>query len=216
MLHSLFGHRLFLSRLSVYVQPHTSSPPPIALTPTFDALYAEHFAFVYRNARRLGVAPSTTDDVVQEVFLVVFRKLATFDGRSPVRAWVYGILANTVREHRRRFRRKEAPLVVPPSPDSSSRMHNTDVCSATRALDAHDALVSEREIALLLEVISSLPDAQRELIVLADLEQMSVPEICACTGANLQTTYSRLRVAREALRNQFGHKARMREQGGAQ
>jgi RNA polymerase sigma-70 factor (ECF subfamily) len=51
--------------------------------------------------------------------------------------------------------------------------------------------------------LDELPEEQRELIVLADLEQMSVPEICACIGGNSNTVYSRLRVAREALKTRL-------------
>jgi DNA-directed RNA polymerase specialized sigma24 family protein len=51
-----------------------------------------------------------------------------------------------------------------------------------------------------MQLLDDLPEAQRELIVLADLEQMSVPEICRCIGGNSHTVYSRLRVARENLK----------------
>jgi RNA polymerase sigma-70 factor (ECF subfamily) len=160
---------------------------------SFDALYEETFEFVYRNARRLGVNEAAIDDVVQEVFMIVHRRLGEFDPASgSPRAWVYGILANTVRGYRRTFRRKLAPLRATETEDelgpASSR--SSPEQRATRRQDTE----------LLLGMLAELPAEQRELIVLGELEQLSVPEICACIGGNPNTVYSRLRAAREALR----------------
>jgi RNA polymerase sigma-70 factor (ECF subfamily) len=58
----------------------------------------------------------------------------------------------------------------------------------------------------LLGLLDELSESERELIVLADLEQMSVPEICACIGGNPNTVYSRLRAARARLRDKLSRK----------
>ncbi|MDF3064900.1 MAG: polymerase sigma factor RpoE [Polyangiaceae bacterium] len=159
---------------------------------SFEQVYEDFFAFVYRNARRLGVPASAADDVVQEVFVVLYRKLPTYDGRATLQSWVYGILAYTVRDYRRAFRRKQGPLVavegeeqLQPAPSTSSPERRAE---------------HVQDVALLMRLLQELPDAQRELIVLADLEQLSIPEICECVGGNSNTVYSRLRVAREALK----------------
>lgn len=175
----------------------TSSVQSLAEGPSsaqlsFDAVYDEYFAFVYRNARRLGVPVGSADDVVQDVFLVLHRRLAEYDGRSSLQAWIYGILANTVRAYRRSFRRKQAPLVA--------REHEDEWGPASSRTSPEERATRGQEAALLMELLDELPAAQRELIVLADLEQMSVPEICACTGDNSNTVYSRLRVARDSLK----------------
>jgi RNA polymerase sigma-70 factor (ECF subfamily) len=172
----------------------------------FDAVYTEFFPFVFRNARRLGVLPAAVDDVVQDVFLVIFRRLPEFDHRAPLRSWVYGILANTVREHRRSHRRKDAPLVSS-SADSSSAFPTTQSPGPT----PEEGAVQRQDMDLLLSLMGELDEDQRELIVLADLEQMSVPEICACVGGNVNTVYSRLRVAREALRGKLERVLRTRK-----
>lgn len=166
--------------------------PKVAGTPSFDLVYDQFFDFVYRNARRLGVPPSAADDVVQEVFLVLHRRLVEYDGRATLQSWVYGILANTVRDYRRSFRRKQAPL-VPTERDE-------DWGPASSQRNPERRVERGRDVALLMELLEELPEAQRELIVLADLEQMSVPEICSCIGGNSNTVYSRLRVARENLK----------------
>ncbi len=72
----------------------------------FEAIYDEHFDFVFRNVRRLGVPDAHVDDAVQEVFLVVHRRLAEFEGRSSVKTWIFGVLARVAADHRRSIRRK--------------------------------------------------------------------------------------------------------------
>jgi RNA polymerase sigma-70 factor (ECF subfamily) len=159
---------------------------------SFEHVYDELFDFVYRNARRLGVPPSAADDVVQEVFVVLHRRLAEYDGRATLQSWVYGILANAVRDYRRSFRRKQAPLVT------TERDEQLGPASSSASPEQRTEL--KRDLELLLQLLDDLPEAQRELIVLADLEQLNVPEICQCIGGNSHTVYSRLRVARENLK----------------
>jgi RNA polymerase sigma-70 factor (ECF subfamily) len=163
--------------------------------PSFERVYDDYFDFVYRCARRLGVPPSAADDVVQEVFVVLHRRLPEYDGRATVQSWVYGILANAVRDYRRNFRRKQAPLLL------AERDEQLGPASSTASPERRAQL--KQDLALLTQLLDELPEEQRELIVLADLEQMSVPEICACIGGNGNTVYSRLRVAREALKTRL-------------
>src|ERR1700683_1529789 len=74
--------------------------------PSFDQVYEEHFDFVWRSAKRLGVHDGAVDDVVQETFLVVQRRLPEFEGRSSPNTWVFGIVLRVARDHRRKVRRK--------------------------------------------------------------------------------------------------------------
>ncbi len=171
----------------------TSSAP--AGQVSFEQVYEASFDFVYRNARRLGVPESAADDVVQEVFLVLHRRLAEYDGRATLRSWVYGILANTVRQYRRAFRRKQKPL--------QGIERDEDLGPASSHSGPEQRAQLQQDMRLLLGLLEELPEQQRELIVLADLEQLNVPEICACIGGNSNTVYSRLRVAREALRGKL-------------
>src|SRR5882672_1624496 len=77
----------------------------------FEDVYKTCFAFVFRNAKRLGVGDDSIDDVVQEVFLVVHRRLHDYDGRVPINGWIFGILSHVVRGHRRTLRRKHRPMM---------------------------------------------------------------------------------------------------------
>lgn len=171
---------------------------------SFAQVYEDSFDFVYRNARRLGVPESSTDDVVQEVFMVLHRRLAEYDGRATLRSWVYGILANTVRQYRRTFRRKQKPL--------QAIEHDEDLGPDSSRAGPEARAQHQQDVRLLLSLLEELPEEQRELIVLADLEQLNVPEICACIGGNSHTVYSRLRVAREALRARLARRLLVADQ----
>jgi RNA polymerase sigma-70 factor (ECF subfamily) len=160
----------------------------------FESVYNDHFAFVWRMARRLGVPPdASVDDVVQDVFLVLHRRLDEYDGRASVRSWLFGILSLVVHDYRRRYRRKAAPCVPPPL-DSGPDI------AATSAEPSPAALAERSEqVALLKRLLELLDDDKRTILVLAYLEEMTVPEIAELLGLNLNTAYSRLRAAKRSF-----------------
>src|SRR5262245_54373284 len=77
-----------------------SVPVETTENPAFAEVYAQYFRAMWRALRRLGVEPSGLDDAVQDVFVVVHRRLAEFDGRS-LRAWLYAIAVRVASDHRR-------------------------------------------------------------------------------------------------------------------
>src|SRR4051812_35441150 len=83
--------------------------PPTAEQPSkLRALYEAHAAFVCRSLRRLGVAEPDLDDMLQEVFLVVYQRLSDYEERDKARAWLYSICVRVAQAQRRsRFRRRE-------------------------------------------------------------------------------------------------------------
>ena len=150
---------------------------------TFDALYDAHFDLVWRSLRRLGVPDSALDDALQDVFVVVHRQLTGFQGRSSPRTWLAGIAVRVAADHRRRLRRKGgweelSPAVVDPGPGPQEQ--------AARA----------EGIQLLDRLLRQLEDFKREVFVMVELEQMTAPEVAEALGLNLNTVYSRLRLAR--------------------
>jgi RNA polymerase sigma-70 factor (ECF subfamily) len=157
----------------------------VAIAPAFEALYREHYAFVWRSVRRLGIPDLEVDDVVQDVFVVVHRRLPDFEGRSSVRTWLFGIAYRVVRDKRRSFaarvsRERQAEEPRPPTePD--------------RRLARHQA------VAALDDLLAELDDDQRETFVMAEVVKMTAPEIAELMGVKLNTVYSRLRRAREAF-----------------
>src|SRR5689334_19096731 len=166
------------------------SPTPPDLTPR--RLYDSHFSFVWRNLRRLGVPDAILEDAAQDVFLVVHRRWDSFDARwSSVETWLFGILMRVARNHRRSLRRRA--WAIP------STGEIVDVVPSPAAGPAE--LVARREaVALLDRLLDSLDEEKRAIIVLVDVEQMSVPQAAESLEVNLNTAYWRLRTARTQLR----------------
>jgi RNA polymerase sigma-70 factor (ECF subfamily) len=167
------------------VGPGAHAPPA-----TFDAIYQESFAFVWRSLRRLGVDAAALDDAAQDVFVVVLRRYDDFEGRSSMRSWLFGIAMRVASDYRRAARRKRNHGLVPSGDADVEAV--SDLASPTPLESAERAEASRRVHAILNE----LDDDKRALIVMAELEQMSAPEIAQVLEANVNTVYSRLRVAR--------------------
>lgn len=149
---------------------------------TLERVYREHFRSVWRLSRRLGVSDAQLDDAAQDVFLVVQRKLEAFDGSVPVRSWVFAITVRVASEYRRRAARW--------------RMEPLAESTADRAPGPATLTELGESLRLLHEVLGELDEKRRVVFVLSELEQLSVPEIAAVLGENLNTVYSRLRSAR--------------------
>ncbi len=154
--------------------------------PTFDEVYDAHVAFLYRAARAFGVSAAAVDDVMQDVFVVVHRRLGEHDGRA-LRAWLLRILFNVVREHRRAYQRKG---------ERSARSEDDVDALADSSLSAEEQTSLREAREILLGILDGMEAHQREVFVLVELEQVPVPEIAEAMGASLNTTYSRLRLAR--------------------
>ena len=166
--------------------PAETPPPPEP--GAFEAIYDTYFPFVWRSTLRLGVPPSHVDDAVQEIFLVVHRKLHGFEGRSTIKTWLYGITLRIARAYRIRARQSRAERAVEPDEVQAPDGARPDECA--------QAAEAARVVNALLE---GLDDDQREVFVLAELEQLTAPEIAEALGLKVNTVYSRLRLARAAF-----------------
>ena len=169
--------------------------PPAAASPhpeprlTFAELYESCFAFVWRTARRLGTPEASLDDVVQEVFMVAYRRQEEFEGLSSPKTWLYGITFNVVRAYRRELGAKHPHLL-----GEEGRVDASVLVDAGEGPHEHAA---KQEAARFLDrFLDTLDDDRRDVFVLAEMEQLSAPEIAAVVGAPLNTVYSRLRLAR--------------------
>lgn len=149
-------------------------------------LYRAHAAAIFRALRRWGVPDARADDALQETFLVASRKLGEFEGRSSHLTWLFGIALRVARGVRRA--REHDELGAEPADEAQPLDEKTDARRAAARLDA---------------LLRTLDDAQREVFVLAELEERSAPEIAEITGAKLNTVYSRLRLARQAVQAAF-------------
>jgi RNA polymerase sigma-70 factor (ECF subfamily) len=173
---------------------HETAP---AVLSSFEDVYHAHFPFVWRSAKRLGVRDASLDDAVQEVFVVVHRRLADFEGRSSLKTWLFGITLRVVRDHRRSARRRDAGSEVDP-----------DTLRAAGGGPAECAENSEA-VRLLHALLDELDDERREIFVMAELEQMTMPEIAEALHLNVNTAYARLRAARQEFEQALArHRAR--------
>jgi RNA polymerase sigma-70 factor (ECF subfamily) len=156
---------------------------------TFKEVYDENFRFVWRSLRRLGIRESDVADAVQEVFVVVHRKLAEFEGRSKVTTWLFGICLNVARDRKRAAherRRSEEDAPISDRPDERA-----DVGAEAERRQA---------LALIQGIILEMPDDQGEVFYKFELEGMSGEAIAAELEVPLGTVHSRLRLAREQFR----------------
>jgi RNA polymerase sigma-70 factor, ECF subfamily len=165
-------------------------PPTVeARVPAFDELYQAEFGFVWRTVGALGATGAVRDDVVQEVFLVVHKRLDAFEPRGSLRGWLYGIVRLVVARERRTRRRK---------PSHAGDHAATDLDTFEDAGGRGPEELAERAEAVetLDRLLGELDDDKREVFVLAELEQMTLAEIAEAIGANPNTVASRLRAAR--------------------
>lgn len=173
-----------------------NSRPDLRAPAAFEALFRAHFDFVHANLRRLGVAPAAVDDAVQEVFLVVLRRADT--PVAWIRAWLFGIVRRVAWRYRRsaarRHRLVEALTLEPARPSDFPA-----------AVDRRDAEV------LLDRFLAGLDEAKREVFVLAELEEMTAPEIARALEIKENTVYSRLRAARQEFDRSLA-RARVRDE----
>lgn len=177
-------------RLPAQGDARDAAPDPVF--GSIDEIYHAHFDFAWRNARRLGIPEASADDVVQDVFVIVQRRMVDFDGRTSVKAWIFGILVRVARDHRRSFRRKGGRCVP------LDEVSHGDVAAAQEPTPSELAERAER-VRLLDSLLAQLDDDQRTLLVLSELEQCTLREIAEMMGSNTNTIHSRLRAAKRAF-----------------
>jgi RNA polymerase sigma-70 factor (ECF subfamily) len=166
-----------------------------ALTDTAPALgsidvatiHREHANFVWRSLQRLGIRPSELEDVFQEVFIVVQRRLHTFDGSSKVSTWLFGVCFRIASAQRRRnwYRR----LVS---------IDRRDEELGSPASELPDALLAHREARAVLDrALDKMDLTKRAVFVMYELDELSTDEIADILGVPLGTVHSRLHAARK-------------------
>jgi RNA polymerase sigma-70 factor (ECF subfamily) len=183
-------------------EPPTAVPPLARLLPTFRAVYDQYFPFVWRMLWRLGVLPGSVADAAQDVFVVVDRRLGDLHGPELAQSFIYGIVVRVAGDYRRVQRRKGLAGTA-----------DTEQVPDSGATDAHQHVEHKEALALLDRLLDELNEERREVLVLVQLEEMSVPQVAELLGANVNTVYTRLRRAREDFEQALArHRARERRQ----
>ena len=159
-----------------------STPRPAIEVPTVEAVYDQHAPFVLRVLRGLGVTDDRLDDAVQDVFIVVHRRLAEFEARSSLTTWLYAIARRVASQYRRSAAaRREGAGDLDAVAGDASPFEDAQRKEAARVLG---------------EILDELDDDKRDVFVLMELEQLSAPDAARVLDIPVNTVYSRLRLAR--------------------
>lgn len=153
------------------------------------AAFRDHYRFVWRVLVCAGVARAGLDDAVQDVFITVHRRRRDYDGRAPLRHWIYGIARGIGRNHGRKALR--AAKRSDPLPPEDKAL------PSALAAPQDEAVARKQAQELVARFVETLNGDQREVFTLVHMEGMAVPEIADMLGAPVNTVYSRLRLARQ-------------------
>ena len=152
------------------------------------AAFAEHGPAIARTVRALACLPGSVEDLVQEVFVVAFTRIETYEGRMPLAAWLRGIAVNVVRNQRRRERRRG---------DLRKRF---EPAARERPDTPEEALTTQRLADRLWTAVDDLPDRQREAFVLRVIEQRPLAECADVLGVSIKAVSRRAVAAERKVR----------------
>jgi RNA polymerase sigma-70 factor (ECF subfamily) len=167
----------------------------------FRDLIAEQRDRVFNITYRMLGNRAEAEDVAQEVFITVFKTIETFREESKFSTWLYRVTVNHCKNRikylARRHERDRDEL------DETSRAANGATEGPMPAIQADRALQGVQMEQILQQAIANLDDDQRIVIVLRDVEDLSIEEICEITGLPDGTVKSRLHRGRLALRKKL-------------
>ncbi len=159
----------------------------------FSQIYRTHRVFVLRNLRRLDVQAVDLQDALQDVFLIVQRKFDSFEGRSALRTWIFGITHRVASGYHKRRRREGARTVLAPS---DARLPCFEAVDPVTPFEHLDRIQKSRWLWRRIDVMN---DAHRDVLVMSDIQGMRAAEVARKLQIPVNTVYSRLRRARAAL-----------------
>ncbi len=152
---------------------------------SFDGVFRKYAPYAGRTLHWLGVPRASVEDVCQEVFIVVHRRLHEVDASGSLRAWIRQICVHAAQNERRRVRRRREDGDEPPEMATPAEQHGS---------------VEVREMReRLMKMLEQLSDEQRAVFVLYEIEQLTMAEVASAVGCPLQTAYSRLHAARTRI-----------------
>lgn len=155
--------------------------------PSFDEVFHRYCRFVWRVLARLGVSTPDLPDICQDVFVVIHRRLGSYEEqRASLPSWIYGICARTASDYRRhtRTRKELASEFLPEMAIASSQ---------------HESLEAVRARARLADVLSGMEETKQMVFMLYELDELPMTKVALMVGCPLQTAYSRLHAARREI-----------------
>ena len=167
----------------------------------YEELLARFQQPVYTLALRLLEDQSEAGDVVQEVFLKVFRNITSFRGQSTLKTWIYRITVNEAHNARRwRFRHKRREVELDPTAEEPRSFEEVVVDGAP---SPYEVVFDRERRAMLDEALGRLNPIFRDAVVLRDIMDLSYEEIANTLNVSMGTVKSRILRGREALRDQL-------------
>ncbi|MGH9528709.1 MAG: RNA polymerase sigma factor [Terriglobales bacterium] len=172
-------------------------------TDAFASLFYTHKARIYSVCLRMTNNTAEAEDLTQDAFLQVFRKLETFRGDSALSTWLYRIAVNTVLMHFRKKALKQVSLDEPYSQDAKQvrREYGTKDGRLSGSVD---------RIALT-RAIKELPDGYRTIFLLHEVEGYEHQEIAQLLDCSVGNSKSQLHKAKLRIRELLGHAGVSRE-----
>jgi RNA polymerase sigma-70 factor, ECF subfamily len=167
----------------------------------YELLVARFQQPVYNLVYRLMDDPGDASDVVQEVFLKVFRNIGTFRSESSLKTWIYRIAVNEVYNYRRWFFRHRRQEVILEDDNEGGRNFGDTV--PDRGPSPYDYALDGEKRVLIEDALSRINPIFRAAVVLRDIEDLSYDEIADILNISLGTVKSRITRGREAMRRQL-------------
>ena len=169
--------------------------------PAYETLLLHFQQPVYNLALRLLDDPSDANDVVQEVFLKIFRNVGYFRGQSSLKTWIFRITINEARNQRRWFFRHRHREVGMETEQEDARSQAETL--ADRGRSPFDYVFDREKHALIEDALARINPTFRAAVVLRDIADLSYEEIAEVLQVSLGTVKSRILRGREALRHEL-------------
>jgi len=151
------------------------------------AVHAEHADFVWITLQRFGVARPDLEDAFQDVFIVIQRRIASFDWACPLTTWIFAVCRRVASTYRRRA-------------DRDRGRHEPLADELTDPGSSPEELVADHQAQARLDrMLDGMDLDRRAVFVMFEIEEMPCAEIAAMVGVPLGTVYSRLHAARKEI-----------------
>ena len=170
------------------LEKRLDSEPTQWAAESLEQVYLHHAEFVWASLQRFGIRDRDLDDALQEVFVVVHQRLASFRGESRITTWLYSICLRVAQAHRRRAYVRRELAVDGYSEDVLDEHANPE-----------DVLVLRQRRLALGAIMDELDLEKRALLVMFEIDELPCEEIATVLGVPLGTVYSRLHGARKAF-----------------
>jgi RNA polymerase sigma-70 factor, ECF subfamily len=160
----------------------------------FEYLYKLHSKRVYNLCLRMSKDPTEAEDLTQQAFLQLFRKIGTFRGDSGLSTWLHRVTVNIVLMHLRKKKNIEIP--------AEELVHENDDGESTREYGSNDpSMIGTLDRINLKRSIDKLPSGYKQYFLLYDVLGYKHREIAALLGSSTGCSKSQLHKARQRLRS---------------